>query len=167
MDWSQTLGEVDLPQWEAIPKMSWPQTHSVSWNQGFCDEHQELEVERKNFKTEPIRGVCGWKITRRMVTQNLWVIPTKKSPPKCTQNRRPENLQKYLWKSHKRKTHEIERFGTRLRWGFHYESLRHIRLQATLKNHKSWMAKVSNKEPLTPLSLSPQKHPKMKGHSHL
>jgi hypothetical protein len=35
------------------------------------------------------------------------------------------------------------------------------------KNHKSWMAKSSNNEPLTPLSLSPQKHPKMKEHFHL
>jgi hypothetical protein len=29
------------------------------------------------------------------------------------------------------------------------------------------MAKSSNKEPLTPLSLSPQEHPKMKEHSHI
>jgi hypothetical protein len=29
------------------------------------------------------------------------------------------------------------------------------------------MAKISNKEPLTPLYLSPQEHSKMKEHSHL
>jgi S-phase kinase-associated protein 1 len=53
-------------------------------------------------------------------------------------------------------------------WAFEdYEYLSQIRLQATHKNHKSWMAKSSNKEPLTPLSLSPQEHSKMKEHSHL
>jgi hypothetical protein len=71
MDWSQTLGELYLPQEEAIPKEKRPQTHSISRNQGFHDEHQELEVERTNFKSEPIHGVCGWKITKRMVTQDL------------------------------------------------------------------------------------------------
>jgi hypothetical protein len=92
LDWSQTLGEVVLPQWETIPKISWPQTHSISQNRGFHDEHQELEVERrKSFKSEPVCGVCRWKITRRMVTQDLWVIPTNKSPPKLTQIRRPKN----------------------------------------------------------------------------
>jgi hypothetical protein len=68
-------------------------------------------------------------------------------------------LQKYIRKSHKRKTLRIEEFGTRLRWRLHYESLSHIRLQATVNNQKSWIAKSSNKEPLTPLSLSLQKHP--------
>jgi hypothetical protein len=51
--------EVDLPQQEAIPKETRPQNHSISRNRGIRDEHEELEVERTNFKSEPIHGVCG------------------------------------------------------------------------------------------------------------
>jgi hypothetical protein len=46
-------------------------------NWGFHDEHQEQEVEGKNSKTQPIHGVCGHKITRSVVTQDLYVIRTK------------------------------------------------------------------------------------------
>jgi hypothetical protein len=58
-----------------------------------------------------------------------------------------ENHPKRLWKSIKRNMHEIKGFDTRLRGSIHYESLSHIRLQATHKNHISWMARSSNKEP--------------------
>jgi hypothetical protein len=34
-------------------------SYSIKRNRGFCDEHRELEVERKNFKSEPIHGFCG------------------------------------------------------------------------------------------------------------
>jgi hypothetical protein len=46
------------------------------------------------------------------------------------------------------------------------EYLSQNRLQVTHKNHKSWVAKSSNKEPHSPLSLSPKEHAKIKEHSH-
>jgi hypothetical protein len=51
--------------------------------------------------------------------------------------------------------------------GFHYEYLSQIRLQATHKKHKSWMAKSSSKAPTLSSQLLSQTSPKMKEHSHL
>jgi hypothetical protein len=143
----ENWGGVDIPLEQVTPKRSSSQTKHLMQNQRFCAKGQEQDVERKNFKSELICEFCGCKITRRKVTQDLCVISTKKTPPKCSQIRQMENHPKRLWKSIKRNMHEIKGFDTRLRGSIHYESLSHIRLQATHKNHISWMARSSNKEP--------------------
>ena len=118
------------------------------------------------IKSEAIRGVCGLKITTKMVTNNLWVIPTKKSHGKHLQIDEPKFQRKYLWKYQKRETLRNKRLGTRLREWYHYESLSHIRLQATHKYYKTWMPKSSNKEPTLSSHPLTQEHPNMKEHSH-
>jgi hypothetical protein len=112
----------------------------------------------KNLKTTKIEGLStrfeGQDHQEKRHT-NL-MCDSQHIPQRNTSKTFPRKFLQEYPRIRKRKTQGLKGFGTRLRGRFHYESLSHIRLQATHKN----MAKSSNKEPLTPLSLSPKEHPK-------
>jgi hypothetical protein len=73
-------------------------------NQRFWAKSQEQEVERKNSKSEPIRGVCGHKITRRKVTHTTPMRdPYKKIPTKTLSNLTNGKSTKKTPKIHKKK----------------------------------------------------------------
>jgi hypothetical protein len=138
---AEILGGVDLSLEQVTPKRSSHQTKHLMRNRSFLAKGQEQEVESKNFKSERIgfmRLVGARSLGERSHKTFAWSPHIKPDE---------QNILQKTPKIHKRKTRRIKGFDTRLRASNHYELLRHIQLQDTSRDHKSWMARGANKVP--------------------
>ena len=109
-------------------------------------EHQELEFNQKASNRERFKGFRRERSPRkRSLGTHVW-FSQRKHPGITSKSMNQKSLKNSSENHQKGKTSGTKDLAQDWEGRFHYEYLSQIRLQATHKNHKSWMAKSSNKE---------------------
>ena len=137
-----------------MSKRSSTQTLSIVWNRKSKARTSRTWVHPKIIKSKGIPGVWGCKITKKRVTRNSCVIPSKKSGRKRLQIWRTEIPPKIPPKMRKRKTHGIKGFGTRLRWRCRMNYLAISGYKPYTRITNLGRQKAQTKSQITPLSPS-------------